>query len=364
MDRAQNFQKVAWFLDLLRSNRLNLDPKYQRRSVWTLEFKQYFIDTVLNNYPAPAVFVKETISNDTGIMKIEVVDGKQRLKTIFDFIENKFPIALKGKTSKQNFNTKVPKSYEGLYFKDLDTDMRSKIFNYSFSVENVKNELELREIFDRINRNGLHLSFQELRNSKYEGEFLEQMNSLTTYWLGDSDKKGKFPFGFPNISELKRLQMKDVEEITELYLSVELQKEPDFIPKKLDEEYEKRITGWKTQEHVLKSLRIFDEIMSLINDFLIEYPALVNSRIKNTGDFYSFFTAIKELKNERIVLDIGKSCQYIKRFLQDYDSKKNNIDIRDYTLSAKAAAKSKGNIQKRTDIMKKVLKGEYSDGGH
>ena len=55
--RQMNFQGVGWFWDLYQRELLDLDPPYQRRSVWSQPYKDYFIDTVLNGYPAPAIFL-------------------------------------------------------------------------------------------------------------------------------------------------------------------------------------------------------------------------------------------------------------------------------------------------------------------
>ena len=84
--RRQNFQTVSWFWDLYQRKFLDLDPPYQRRSVWNQSYKDDFIDTVLLQYSSPAIFLYEEISPDTGLSKYHVVDGKQRLTAIFDFI--------------------------------------------------------------------------------------------------------------------------------------------------------------------------------------------------------------------------------------------------------------------------------------
>ncbi|MDJ0845811.1 DUF262 domain-containing protein [Crocosphaera sp.] len=89
MNRTINFQTISWFWDLYNRGLLELDPPYQRRSVWNQEYKDYFIDTVLNGYPAPAIFVYQEITPD-GVSKISIVDGKQRLSTLFEFAKNEF----------------------------------------------------------------------------------------------------------------------------------------------------------------------------------------------------------------------------------------------------------------------------------
>src|SRR3954470_2975178 len=90
-ERRQTTQSIAWFWDLYKRDLLELDPPYQRRSVWSQSYKDYFIDTILLEYPAPAVFLFEDIDED-GIAQYSVVDGKQRLSTVFAFLGNEFPV--------------------------------------------------------------------------------------------------------------------------------------------------------------------------------------------------------------------------------------------------------------------------------
>jgi len=91
MNRRPTTQDISWFLDLDRNTQLDLDPSYQRRSVWTLKDKQFFLDTIFMDYPCPAIFLHKTTSED-GAQVYHVVDGKQRLETILSFVNNKISI--------------------------------------------------------------------------------------------------------------------------------------------------------------------------------------------------------------------------------------------------------------------------------
>jgi len=79
-------------IDLYLNKQLDLDPPYQRRSVWTLRDKQFFLDTIFRNYPSPAIFLHKTLT-DAGKATYHVVDGKQRTQTILEFINDKVKIA-------------------------------------------------------------------------------------------------------------------------------------------------------------------------------------------------------------------------------------------------------------------------------
>ncbi|MCF5461044.1 DUF262 domain-containing protein, partial [Pseudomonas syringae] len=75
---------------------IQLDPHYQRMGgIWTLEKKQLLIDSILNDYDVPKLYFHEFTRQqrvDTGFL-YAVVDGRQRLQTIWDFIDGEFPIS-------------------------------------------------------------------------------------------------------------------------------------------------------------------------------------------------------------------------------------------------------------------------------
>jgi hypothetical protein len=75
---------------------IEIDPPYQRKGdIWTKEKKQLLIDSILNDFDIPKLyfhyFTPEQKKADKYLYAI--IDGRQRLETIWDFIEGKFPLA-------------------------------------------------------------------------------------------------------------------------------------------------------------------------------------------------------------------------------------------------------------------------------
>lgn len=72
------------------------NPPYQRMSdVWPLEKRQLLIDSILNGYDVPKFYFHEFFPArviDGKKYKYAIVDGKQRLETIFSFIEGRFAL--------------------------------------------------------------------------------------------------------------------------------------------------------------------------------------------------------------------------------------------------------------------------------
>jgi len=74
-----------------------LDPEYQRISgIWTKEKRQLLIDSLVNGFDVPKLYFHEFVPHkQEGGKKYRyaIIDGKQRLQTIWDFIDGNLPLA-------------------------------------------------------------------------------------------------------------------------------------------------------------------------------------------------------------------------------------------------------------------------------
>src|SRR5438874_9748545 len=69
--------------NLYRHGHLNLEPGFQRQSVWTERDRAKLVESILRNYPLPAIFLYKR--EEDGELVFDVIDGKQRLESIFMF---------------------------------------------------------------------------------------------------------------------------------------------------------------------------------------------------------------------------------------------------------------------------------------
>ena len=78
--------KVRQLITLTREGKLVPRPEFQRRLVWTTEDKIRFMDTILKGLPFPEIYVANgPVDVDTGEGQQLLVDGQQRVTTIFDY---------------------------------------------------------------------------------------------------------------------------------------------------------------------------------------------------------------------------------------------------------------------------------------
>lgn len=145
---------------------LDLTPPFQRELVWTTKQKCELIESILMGIPLPAFYMREDIN---GVYI--VVDGKQRLSALFDFIDEKFKLD----------NLSILKDKNKCYFRDLSPIEQNKIEDYSLNVNVIKSPTEDRvtfDLFDRVNRSGTKLNNQEMRNALYQGTSTKLIDEL------------------------------------------------------------------------------------------------------------------------------------------------------------------------------------------
>ncbi|MDM8564569.1 DUF262 domain-containing protein [Candidatus Halobeggiatoa sp. HSG11] len=141
-------------------------PDFQREDIWIHKQQYELIESILMGIPIPIMYFFEDKEG-----KRQVVDGRQRLTTVFEFMNNEF--ALK--------NLKILQEQNGKKFDDLEPILQGTVERYQFLIyviqpptpENVKFD-----IFDRVNRSGTKLNHQEMRNALYQGNTTDLLNKL------------------------------------------------------------------------------------------------------------------------------------------------------------------------------------------
>lgn len=83
----------------MRRNGLDLHPIYKKEYIWNNDFKENLIYSLIKNYPIGNIIIRNLNVSNYKNAKSEVIDGQQRLTTIYQFINN--GITLSGEISKK-----------------------------------------------------------------------------------------------------------------------------------------------------------------------------------------------------------------------------------------------------------------------
>jgi hypothetical protein len=268
---------------------IDLQPKkYQRRLVWPFKSKVYLIDSILQGLPIPKFFLQIKVDPTTGKTVYDMVDGQQRMSTIFEFI--------KGKTSDGNDFILTKKNHpqpskflvelEGLSFATLPSHLQQKFWLYKLSMEELTEATddEIIDMFVRLNLNNAKLTDQEIRNALFQGDFKKMAYELS----GEYEDDFYLKYGILSVTNIKR--MVDAEFTSELLGSIlrGITNKKD----KLDDFY--RDYDSMETDDVVKTKKIFRSIFSLIESIMGD--DLKTTRFNNRSDFYSIFYLLFTLK--------------------------------------------------------------------
>lgn len=277
MQRRPSTQDITWLLDLNQNNQLDLNPSYQRRSVWTPKDKRYFLDTVFRNYPSPAIFLHKTVS-ELGKATYHVVDGKQRIQTILEFANDEIRI------SKEFGDLRL----DGKKWSELsgEAKLKQQFWNYQVTVEFIDliDGTVVNEVFDRLNRNARKLTRQELRHAKYDGWLIKQSEN-------ESDEKIWQTLKIVTTARTKR--MVDTQFISELLLVMLENKILGFDQDTLDELYAKYddpveiLEEWNEDDFNQSLRRVKKYLMDMEN-----HNSSVTKYAKGFGHFYTLWTIL------------------------------------------------------------------------
>lgn len=152
----------------LNTNRYYV-PEYQRELVWTPAKQSKFIESVLMGLPIPFVFFWQDKDG-----RMEIVDGSQRLRTIRDFMADKFTLRdLETIPTVNNFRfSDLPKSRQ---LKFVETPIRVII------LDNTTDAVTRTEMFARINTGGTTANDAEVRRGSLPGHFMNLIIELANH---------------------------------------------------------------------------------------------------------------------------------------------------------------------------------------
>ena len=157
----------------INKGNIDLQPGFQRRAAWDDTRKSRLIESIIVGMPVPNIVLAE---NKEHRGRFIVIDGKQRLLSINEFIKGSY--ALRGLDMRNDLNERT--------YEELPAGDKEYLDNSTIRATVIKNWSDpnfLYATFYRLNSGSLPLSPQELRKALIGGKLLE---SIETYLI-DSD---------------------------------------------------------------------------------------------------------------------------------------------------------------------------------
>jgi hypothetical protein len=202
---------VSTIFNFIESGAVKI-PGFQRHYVWDLRRASKLIESLIIGLPVPQVFLYEEGRNS-----FLVIDGQQRLMTIYYFIKQRFPKKDRRAELRRIFNShsKIPDEvlHDDEYFEnfrlrlpDTSAGKPNKFARLNYAIlGDYKTQFDLRtirnvivkqvnpagdssiyEMFNRLNTGGINLTPQEIRSSLYHSSFFDVLFTLNmdSTWRG------------------------------------------------------------------------------------------------------------------------------------------------------------------------------------
>lgn len=201
---SPNDFNVSTLFNFVESGAVRI-PGFQRNFVWDKVRSSKLIESLILGLPVPQLFLYEQNRN-----RFLVIDGQQRLMSIYYFIKRRFPKKDKRSALRAIFDKegRIPDEvlHDNEFFEDFNLKLSEKLpdrinkfnrLNYS-TLGDYKTQLDLRpirnivvkqnspsgddssiyEVFNRLNTGGINLRPQEIRTSMYHSEFYNMLYRL------------------------------------------------------------------------------------------------------------------------------------------------------------------------------------------
>ena len=305
-----NRKTVNEIFTMFDEGKLIVDDTYQRRSVWSEKDKVRLIETILLQLVIPELFFwKADTDPETGVSTTHIVDGQQRIKAIYSFINNEFKLK-----PQYLLDGSIKAEYSNKYFKDLDAETRKAFWNYQLMIIEIDSKATRDDIitmFNRLNLTDYSLNDQEKRNS-VSGEFAALARELSDNPLWDEKRLFTGP-------DVKR--MKDVEFCASIVLLYRKGIIDQTDQSALNQAYEELQIGYKDAERDKEAVCAAIETISLffVSDSVTKF-------LRRKAQLYTLFSVVFYMQRENIEIE---QCQkdHLESFVKLYSIFDNDMDL-------------------------------------
>lgn len=323
-----------------------LKPELQRKYVWSKNEASRFIDSILLGLPVPSIFLAKEKDE-----KKLIVDGYQRIMTVYDFIKGEFSDTKK--TFRLSNNEIINEKWRGKSFDELSDDEKRRIRSTTihaiiFEQKYPKNDTGMYQVFERINTSGKVLKPQEIRNCVYQGNF------NTLLFLLNKDENWRKILNKPEDS-----RMYDLELILRFFAIRNLQEEKHDI---------KQINLLKYLNEYMGKYRNIDENESnkMKEDFQ-KITKLFNEELgKNSFRNYSltnhaFSTKINPAIFDALCVSADKAIKTNKKIENLQGKYRKLLANKEFITATTQRTTNIENINKRIKLASEILFGETYD---
>jgi len=327
MDTSASNRRLRTLLTGIRSGELIPRPDFQRRLVWNNKDKNLFIQTVLDGLPFPEIYIAAgRVNSKTGEGSEVLVDGQQRISTLYQYFTDSPDLRLSANTPKYS-SLDEEKQIEFLEYKVVVRDLGA------LPIDDIKT------VFQRINSTSYGLNAMEMNNSRYAGAFKQ----LAEWLAGQPAIDNLSVFGSNDIRRMNDLRycLAMLASILGTYYFNRDKEIEDYLAK-----YDEAIPN---EDGIRSGIEVTLNTISKMN-----FPR--DSRASKKSDFFTLFVELYKAINEHgKTIDTSTLRVELDKF---YDS----VDAADRDDGSDAGRYYKATLQASNDRQSRITRGEVISG--
>lgn len=327
MKTSATNRKLRILLTSIKGETLIPRPEFQRRLVWTNEDKLNFLHTVLQGYPFPEIYIAAgDVNSDTAEGKEMLVDGQQRITTLYQYFNASDEIKLIGIKP----------------YKELEEDEKISFLEYEVVIRDLgkKTIEEIKEIFKRINSTKYSLNAMEIHNARFDGAFKKFSESISQIDFFDQNR-------IFTATDIKR--MNDVVFCIQFIISIL----STYFNR--DDEFETYLSKYNDEFENQEELKIeINEVLKTIENLRLPDK----SRGWKKADLFNLIVEFhRAIYKQKLKLDIDSISKRLTDFFDKVDNKDYLVDenINSYRKATVAATADRGSRIIRGEIINKII---------
>ena len=275
---------------MLDRKELIVNKDYQRGSeIWPNSASSYFIDTILQGFVFPKIYIYESMDRPVRFIRREIVDGQQRIGAIKRFYDGEFGLQVEGPN-------------KGKKYGDLSEEYQAKFLEYSAPVDVIRSatRTDILQMFRRMNAYTMPLNDAEKRHSRYHGRFKWAIIEM-------ADELNEFFFEFGVFTPKQITRMADATFISDCILALE-RGVISTNASDLEALYKSNDTDFLNEDRYRREIR--DAI-----DFIIQnFDNLKKSFMMKPYALHSLITALVHCKTGVLSITDEWKCEPIGRY--------------------------------------------------
>lgn len=310
---------ISQLVEAIKKNRIDLQPSYQRKDIWSPKDQRSLITTIENGWPLPNFFIYKHDEDH-----YEMVDGQQRARTISKFVRKEF----------KDDNKRL--------FTEIDTAVFLSYQLCIIELTDLQQGESLEHFYTLVNKRGVHLNTAEVTKTEYhDAPFMKLVNDIM-------EDQRLIDLDLFSDSVSKRMNDRTlIEDLAAVLFA-------GITDKRL--EVERLFNISFSEDDMTKIKNKFYNILDRLTE-LNSVRAINKTRYRQRNDFYTLFCFIDEHITEPLVV-LKEQYNVLLFFNDEGDIRPTNDDcetFKMYALNCVTQSNSKSARQERLRILNAIL---------